>query len=79
MKQAFHYDPETKAQTRQWKHFDSPHPKKARVTPSAGKVMLTGFWDQHGVKMDFLAKGTTVTGATEIAGTYQNQDTQNVA
>lgn len=59
-----HYDPETKSQSMQWKHLDSPPPKKARVQPSAGKVMLTVFWDQDGVVMtDFLAKGTTITGA----------------
>ena len=53
-----HYDPETKAQSMQWKHLDSPPPKKARVQPSAGKVMLTVFWDQDGVVMtDFLEKG----------------------
>ena len=57
------YDPETKVQLMQWKHFDSPPPKKARVQPSSGKVMLTIFWDQHGVvKTDILAKGTTITG-----------------
>ncbi|XP_076053595.1 protein GVQW3-like [Oratosquilla oratoria] len=37
------YDPETKAQSMQWKHLDSLPPKKARVQPSAGKVMLTVF------------------------------------
>ena len=59
-----HYDPETKAQSMQWKHLDSPPPKKARVQPSAGKVMLTVFWDQDGIVMtDFLEKGTTITGA----------------
>ena len=58
-----HYDPETNIQSMQWKHFESPPPKKARVQPSAGNVMLTIFWDQHGVVMtDFLAKGTTITG-----------------
>ena len=41
-----HYDPETKSQSMQWKHLDSPPPKKARVQPSAGKIMLTVFWDQ---------------------------------
>ena len=52
-----HYDPETKAQSMQWKHLDSPPPKKARVQPSAGKVMLTVFWQQDGVVMtDFLEK-----------------------
>ncbi|XP_063841325.1 histone-lysine N-methyltransferase SETMAR-like [Scylla paramamosain] len=57
-----HYYPETKAQSKQWKHYDSPPPKKARVQPSVGKVMLTVFWDQRRVVMDFLAKGTTITG-----------------
>ena len=58
-----HYDPETKVQSKQWKHLNSPPPKKACVQPSAGKVMLTVFWDQRGVLLiDFLAKGTTITG-----------------
>ena len=55
--------PETKVQSMQWKHFDSTPSMKARVQPSAGKVMLTVFWDQHEVVMtDFRAKGTTITG-----------------
>ena len=59
-----HYDPETKAQSMQWKYLDSPPPKKARGQPSAGMVMLTVFWDQDGeVMTDFLAKGTPITGA----------------
>ncbi|KAK8398157.1 hypothetical protein O3P69_003826 [Scylla paramamosain] len=56
-------DVKTKAQSKQWKHYDSPPPKKACVQPSAGKVMLTIFWDQRGVvMMDFLAKGITING-----------------
>ena len=56
-----HYDLETKAHSKQWKHFDSPPPKKALVPPSAGKVMKTVFWDQCGeVMMDILAKGTKI-------------------
>lgn len=44
--------------------FTSPHRKGARVALFVGEVMLTVFWDQHGVVMkDFLAKGTTITGA----------------
>lgn len=59
-----HYDPETKQQSKQWKHASSPPPKKARVQASAGKVMLTVFWDQQGVLLiDFLQKGTTINGA----------------
>ena len=52
--ETYHYDPETKAQSMQWKHLDSPPPKKARVQPSAGKVMLTVFWDQDGVCLSVL-------------------------
>lgn len=57
-----HYDPETKAQSKLWKHYDLPPPKKARIQPLVSKVMLTVFWDQHGVvMMAFLAEGTTIT------------------
>ena len=38
------------------------HQKKTCVQPSAGKIMLTVFWDQCGVvMMGFLAKSTTIT------------------
>lgn len=38
-------------------------PKKVRVTSLAGKVMLVVFRNQDGVvMMDFLAKGTIITG-----------------
>ena len=36
-----HYDPETKIQNIQWKHKGSPTPKKFKVLPSAGKVLLS--------------------------------------
>jgi hypothetical protein len=34
-----------------WKHPSSPSTKKFKVTstPSAGKVLLTVFWDSHGL------------------------------
>lgn len=58
-----YYDPETKEASKQWKHVESPPPKKAKTQPSAGKVMLTVFWDQDGVLLtDYLAKGHTITG-----------------
>jgi len=37
------YDPETKAQSSQWKHSSSPRPKKARQVRSNVKVLLTFF------------------------------------
>ena len=58
-----HFDPETKQASMQWKHSASPPPKKACVQPSAGKVMLTVFWDECGViYTDYLEKGKTITG-----------------
>ena len=59
-----YYEPENKAQSRQWVGPGSPRPKKFRTQPSAGKVMATVFWDAHGIIMrDFLAKKSTITGA----------------
>src|SRR5215469_16928823 len=43
------YDPETKAQSSQWKHSSSPRPKKARQVRSNVKVLLTIFLDYRGV------------------------------
>ena len=52
-----HFEPETKDQSKQWKHPDSPTPRKAKVTASAGKVMASVFWDAQGVLLvDYLPK-----------------------
>jgi len=42
------FNPETKWQSAQWKHTDSPPPKTFRVTGSAEKMMETMFWDTEG-------------------------------
>jgi hypothetical protein len=56
------YDPETKNQSKEWKHTSSPPPKKAKVQTSTGKVMLSVFWDCRGVILtDYLTKGQTIT------------------
>lgn len=58
---AHHYTPETKQQSKQWRHPTSPKPKKFKQTLSAGKVMATVFWDRKGVLLvDFMPKGTTI-------------------
>jgi len=45
----------------QWKHPASPAHKKFKVTPSAGKVMLTVFWDCQVVLLtEFQQCGHTV-------------------
>ena len=57
-----YYEPENKAQSRQWVDPWSPRPKKFKTQPSAGKVMATVFWAVKGVIMlDFLPKRRTIT------------------
>ena len=43
-----HYEPESKQQSKQWRHFDSPPPKKFKTQRSAGKILMTIFWDIQG-------------------------------
>ena len=58
-----YYEPENKAQSRQWVGPVSPRPKKYKKQPSAGKVMATVFWDEKGVIMSaILSKRSTITG-----------------
>jgi histone-lysine N-methyltransferase SETMAR len=53
-----HYQPESKHASVQWKHPSSPSTKQFKVTsmPSAGKFMLTLFWDSHGVLLAHFQK-----------------------
>ena len=61
---AYHYEPESKRQSMQWKHLSSPASKKFKTQASAGKVMLTIFWDDNGpILVQFQEKGQTVTSA----------------
>jgi hypothetical protein len=56
-----HYDPENKRQFMEYHHKGSSEPKKFKTKASAGKVMLTVFWDSEGVVLtDFPEKGATV-------------------
>jgi histone-lysine N-methyltransferase SETMAR len=56
-----HYQPETKRASMEWKHPSSPATKKFKVTPSAGKIMLTVFWDSQGVLLaHFQERGENV-------------------
>jgi [histone H3]-lysine36 N-dimethyltransferase SETMAR len=58
-----HYDPESKQESMQFHVKGSSHPKKFKVTPSAGKIMATIFWDSQGILLiDYMNKGNTVTG-----------------
>jgi len=50
----YHYDPETKQQSIEWRHSSSPRPKKFRVQKSAGKVLEFNFWDQDIIILHWL-------------------------
>ena len=57
----YHYTPESKQQSKQWKQPDEPTPKKAKAILSAGKVMASVFCDARGVIMvDYLSKDQTI-------------------
>ena len=60
-----YHQPETKKPSKEWRHTSSPKPKQFRTQPSAGKVMLTVFWDERGVILEpYMPRGNTVTSAT---------------
>ena len=57
----YHYDPETKLQSMEWRHSSSPHPKKFQVQKFAGKVLTSIFWDQDAILLiDYLPKSQTI-------------------
>ena len=57
----YHYEPDTKQQSVEWRHSGSPRPKKFRVQKSAGKVLASIFWDQDGILLiDYIPKGQTI-------------------
>jgi hypothetical protein len=56
-----HYEPESKAQSVTWNCPTSPVAKKFKSQPSAGKIMLTLFWDMEGaILVHFTLKSETV-------------------
>ena len=56
---------ESKRQTTEWKHTDSPVKNKFCTQQSVKKVMLTVFWYMKGpITIDFLEKCATVNNAT---------------
>ena len=65
-----HFDPEEQRLSMQYRHTSPPRPKKFRTVPSAGKILLTVFWDSQRVYMtEFLTAGNTVNSARYIETT----------
>ena len=58
-----HFDPEAKKQSMQWKHPGSSPPKKFKRVPSAGKVMVSIFWDSQRVMITYLEESRTISTA----------------
>ena len=58
----FHfYEPESKFQSSKWKRKDKVPPIKAKSVPSAGKRMVTIFWDYEGIlQIEWLPEKTTI-------------------
>ena len=57
----YHFEPESKRRSMEWRHPTSPRTKKFKVQTSAGKIMGTVFLDSQGVILvDFLPKGETI-------------------
>ena len=55
------HDPETMRQSSQWKHADSPRPKKARQSKSTHKLLMIPFFHSTGmIYMHWVPTGQTV-------------------
>jgi hypothetical protein len=62
------YDPETKEQSKDWRHSGSPHPKKFKTQKSSSKVLASVFWDKDRILLvDYLERGAT------IAASFRNE------
>lgn len=57
-----HFVPSSKQDSMVWKKAEEPAPKKFKTVASAGKVMVTVFWDHLGpIHVEFMEKGSTRT------------------
>jgi len=57
----YHYDPETKQQSLEWRPRGLSRPKLFQVQKAAGKVLASIFCDQDGILLiDYVPKGQTI-------------------
>jgi len=67
------HEPERNHQGMDCKHLTSPVKKKFKTDPSAGKVLLTLFWDSQGQILEHhQERGTTVSSVCD-SGILQDQ------
>ena len=63
---------ESREETKQWVKPGESVSKLSKTKQSAGKVMVSVFWDAHGVIfIDYLEKGRTIIGAYYAALVYR--------
>ena len=71
----YHYDPETKQQSMEWRYSGSPCPKKIRVQKSAVKVLASTFLDHDGILLiDYFPKGQTINAEYYLSLLVQSKD-----
>ena len=59
-----HYTLKSREGSKQWIKPGESAPKRPKTQQSARKVMVSVFWDGHGIIfIDYLEKGRTITGA----------------
>ncbi|GFV48699.1 uncharacterized protein TNCV_3059991 [Trichonephila clavipes] len=57
----YYHAPESKQQSMQWRHSNSPKAKKCKTSISAKKIRASVFWDRQCiVLLEFMPSGTTV-------------------
>ena len=57
-----YYTPASNRQSAEWLQVSESLPKRPKTQRSAGKVMVSIFWDAHGIRfIDYLVKGKTIT------------------
>ena len=62
-----YYTPETKQQSKQWVYPGESAMKKAKMVPSAGKVVATIFWDSKGtILLTFWKKDARSRGSPTV-------------
>ncbi|GFW23747.1 histone-lysine N-methyltransferase SETMAR [Trichonephila clavipes] len=60
----YHHAPESKQQSMQWRHSNSPKAKKRKTSISAKKIMASVFWDRQDILLlEFMPPGTTINAA----------------
>ena len=64
----YHFTPELKRASAEWRGEGESWPKRPKTQQSAGKVMAFIFWDMHGILLiDFLPKDQTINSDYYIA------------